>query len=418
MGLEKKLNIFILINILVVMAIGVTLLFAWLTTNKSLTRMEYAEEIERTAFLLQRYIFTDNVSAIDSRTPWLESQKQLSTLLKAPPEFDSSQQTFLNSIKSKNESILILYKQLQRLSETPSQEDIRGHLKSRLVVQVESISEDSQGLASLAENEIKRNLQTQVITILLVLGFGLLLLIAGAQRLSRIFGNVFDSLQKGMKDTRKGKYRSIEEIQGADDFSEFISQFNKMNEQLEKTTVTRDVLQKIVDERTAVLKEIANTDPLTQVANRRALFERGVMEFNRAKRHQVEFSLLMLDCDFFKSVNDKYGHPVGDKLLIHLCQVCRKIIRDEDFIARYGGEEFVILLPHCNRAFGIEKAEAIRQAVIENGLFKDDIKIEFTVSIGVSSLNEKHKRFEELLSDADGALLKAKESGRNCVQVA
>lgn len=417
MSLEKKLHSFIYINGLVIVTIVWTLVHAWQAVNESLKRMEYAEEIESSAHLLQQYISTEEISIVNVKSRWLESQRSLSLLLKSPPELNAPQSTFFNSVKAKNESILILYRQLQRLSNASAQEDIKHHLRVRLIMQVESILEDSEGLSTLAVNAIRTNLQTQMITIILVLGFGLLSLVIGAKRLTTIISQVIENIQNGMRSVRKGKYHSIKNTSGAEDFSEFIKQFNQMSEQLEKTTVTRDVLQQIVDERTAVLKEIANTDPLTQVANRRALFERGEMEFTRAKRHGTKFTILMLDCDWFKSINDRHGHPVGDKLLFHLCRICENVIREEDFIARYGGEEFVILLPHCEQAFGAEKAEAIRQSVVDKGLFKDEKKIEFSVSIGVASLGEAHDSFEALLSDADSALLKAKELGRNCVQI-
>jgi diguanylate cyclase (GGDEF)-like protein len=190
-----------------------------------------------------------------------------------------------------------------------------------------------------------------------------------------------------------------------------------MNKKLSETTISLDLLQIIVDERTEKLTKQTNTDSLTNVANRRALYERGVLEFSRENRHKTDLSIIMLDCDFFKAINDKYGHMVGDKLLVHLCDICQKEIRDIDLLARFGGEEFIILLPDCNSNGANEIAVRIKNSLKHNNLKVNGKKIPVTVSMGITSASIAHKSFEELVNSADKAMYFAKDNGRNRIEI-
>ncbi len=176
-------------------------------------------------------------------------------------------------------------------------------------------------------------------------------------------------------------------------------------------------MEKIVEERARVLELLSNTDHLTKVANRRALFERANMEFSRAIRSKNKLTSLLLDCDFFKNVNDEFGHLFGDELLIHICKICRQEIRDIDFLARYGGEEFIIVLPNCDISGGIETANRIKHSLAEDCLIIEGKEICATLSIGVCKLSERHKSLDQLINDADKAMYQAKENGRNRIEV-
>ena len=159
---------------------------------------------------------------------------------------------------------------------------------------------------------------------------------------------------------------------------------------------------------------IALHDKLTGLYNRHYLTKVGDLKYARASRHAEEMSVIMCDVDHFKNVNDEYGHLVGDKVLQALGKLLNDNKRTEDFTARYGGEEFVIVLEHCSSNSAKEKAESLRkelEALDINGLH-------VTASFGVVTLTKEHKSFEGLLKDADDALYKAKESGRNKVVVA
>lgn len=154
-------------------------------------------------------------------------------------------------------------------------------------------------------------------------------------------------------------------------------------------------------------------DQLTGLYNRHHLNEEGGRNFSRAQRSQDKFSVIMLDIDHFKAVNDTYGHLSGDKVLVAVSSLFKKFKRNEDFVTRYGGEEFVILLDNCGIAEAKEKAENLRQRI--ERLSPDGINI--SASFGVAEFNNSHNSFEELLKDADKALYMAKDKGRNLVVV-
>lgn len=152
-------------------------------------------------------------------------------------------------------------------------------------------------------------------------------------------------------------------------------------------------------------------DQLTGLYNRRHLDEEGDRKFSRAQRTQDKLSVIMLDIDHFKVVNDTYGHLSGDNVLIAVSNLFSIFKRNEDFATRYGGEEFVIMLDNCGLADAKEKAENIRLKI---EILRPD-GIEIRASFGVAEFSARHNSFEELLKDADSALYKAKNSGRNLV---
>lgn len=164
------------------------------------------------------------------------------------------------------------------------------------------------------------------------------------------------------------------------------------------------------------LNQAAGTDPLTGLANRRRFDERGAEMVELALRHQRPLSLLMIDLDHFKLVNDQYGHAVGDEVLVRMARLLEVTLRTGDLPVRLGGEEFVALLPETDAGQAREAAERIREAV-ENAplMLADSRLVVFTVSIGVATLVEGGSALTKLLGSADAALYRAKRSGRNRV---
>ncbi|MBL8518981.1 MAG: GGDEF domain-containing protein [Betaproteobacteria bacterium] len=162
----------------------------------------------------------------------------------------------------------------------------------------------------------------------------------------------------------------------------------------------------------------AATDPLTDTFNRRMFLELGSKEVARSRRSLVPLSLIMMDLDHFKKVNDKYGHAAGDDVLRRFVDVTNICLRREDMLVRYGGEEFCVLLPEVSDLQAEALAERIRYAV-EHAMFRwRDQAIPVTVSIGVASLRgEEDETLAELLQRADEALYAAKNGGRNRVVV-
>jgi diguanylate cyclase (GGDEF)-like protein len=124
---------------------------------------------------------------------------------------------------------------------------------------------------------------------------------------------------------------------------------------------------------------------------------------------------MMIDVDFFKMINDQYGHPVGDDVLIQIVSLIQTELRDSDILGRYGGEEFVVFLPHSNSQDSCEVAERIRLAVANAPFDAGDETLAVTISIGIKMMDESAQNMDTLVSCADKALYAAKQAGRNQV---
>ncbi|KWW39420.1 diguanylate cyclase (GGDEF)-like protein/PAS domain S-box-containing protein [Cupriavidus metallidurans] len=168
-----------------------------------------------------------------------------------------------------------------------------------------------------------------------------------------------------------------------------------------------------------VLRKVAEEDSLTGLANRRHFMEVGNKEYTRARRYDGPLSVLMLDLDCFKQINDTWGHPKGDSVLQAFARTLKQMLRETDMPGRLGGEEFAVILPSINAAEACIVAERIRSAVLEQQVQSEKGEsIRFTVSIGVAEMDAKNDSLEQLLKHADQALYRAKESGRNRVKMA
>ncbi|MEH6450584.1 MAG: GGDEF domain-containing protein [Oleispira sp.] len=162
-------------------------------------------------------------------------------------------------------------------------------------------------------------------------------------------------------------------------------------------------------------KRISFYDELTSLFNRRYFQKKLVDLSNEEKRHQTYYCLLLLDIDFFKKINDKFGHITGDQALIHISDCLRKSVREGDIVTRWGGEEFAIILPHTNTEGALKLAERCRYSIESQPLLINEKEtIEITASFGVSN-SKDHLNIEQLLKAADEALFSAKISGRNKV---
>ncbi len=161
------------------------------------------------------------------------------------------------------------------------------------------------------------------------------------------------------------------------------------------------------------LKEVANTDALTKLGNRRSFIACVNSEILKSQRYKSPFSVILIDVDNFKQINDSHGHRTGDKVLQALAMVLSKSSRMSDCNARWGGEEFIVLLPHTKVSHAYEKAEQLRQT-IENHRFPEVEHI--TCSFGVTGYIEQDNTYEEIVHRADVALYRAKDGGRNKVE--
>ncbi|MCP4394487.1 MAG: GGDEF domain-containing protein [Alphaproteobacteria bacterium] len=166
-------------------------------------------------------------------------------------------------------------------------------------------------------------------------------------------------------------------------------------------------------------KNMALTDDMTGIHNRRSLVRKGKAEFTRSRRYKHAMSVLMLDVDHFKKVNDTYGHIAGDNALIALTETVSKALRCGDVFGRLGGEEFAIILPETDLKAAEEIAERIRMEIKEISVktTEKDTDFGFTTSIGVTTLSHKDADVEDTLNRADVALYEAKNNGRDKVIV-
>ena len=166
------------------------------------------------------------------------------------------------------------------------------------------------------------------------------------------------------------------------------------------------------------LQRLANTDPLTGLFNRRRFFEIAGHEFVRSTRYKRPLSFILLDIDFFKRINDTYGHLFGDESLVHLGKLITKITRESDTAARYGGEEFIFLLPETDIEGALVFAERLRQLIEASPINIEKEEIFLTVSQGVAGADPQEiseTSLDNIISQADQALYKAKNTGRNRV---
>ncbi len=162
------------------------------------------------------------------------------------------------------------------------------------------------------------------------------------------------------------------------------------------------------------LEEIAYTDPLTGLYNRRFFFEEAKKLYELAKRHNEPFSIIMMDVDNFKRVNDEYGHDVGDMVLKKLAEVIKNSVRASDIAARFGGEEFIIALPKTDEEGAVLVAERIRQEFKKSKVVVDSLEVRTTVSVGVSTYRGD-QTLDQLIKEADEALYRAKKTGKDKV---
>lgn len=196
--------------------------------------------------------------------------------------------------------------------------------------------------------------------------------------------------------------------------------FNQRQDEQEELT---RLLEQRVEERTCQLEyqkqkalKLAVTDPLTELYNRRGFFKTAHHLFSQYLRHPGSCALLLLDLDKFKLINDNYGHAMGDEVIKNTADVLRQFTRESDITGRIGGEELVVFLPMSTQDDAISLAERIRQAVSEQQVTLDNVTVQYTLSIGVSTFDQNDKTLETMLKRADKALYIAKNQGRNQVQ--
>lgn len=256
--------------------------------------------------------------------------------------------------------------------------------------------------------EAYKPLINRILWITICLVVGSLFMIKMMLHLSKRIEEPIQQLLTGVRKVEQGFYEyQINDQQMtpyAQEFQELCASFNEMSDKVRKDTI--------------LLKELSITCQLTKLYNRRYLIEQGELVFQKCVEEQHHCSCIAIDIDFFKKVNDTYGHLIGDEVLKHVANIITNSVRKIDIVTRYGGEEFVILSPNTTLESAVKIAERVRQHV-EDHPYTADFEINVTVSIGIAGYgdSENVSTFYELLDRADQALYIAKESGRNQLRV-
>lgn len=194
-------------------------------------------------------------------------------------------------------------------------------------------------------------------------------------------------------------------------YNELLKKMSFMNNKLGNLVRELDKKNQELKKANTTIKRIMNTDPLTQLINRRALKEQLLRGMALSRRYKLPLSLIMTDIDHFKSINDTYGHEAGDRVLKCFAKILKKSSRSVDTVARIGGEEFLILLPNTDKESALQFAERLRRKIEIATM--PGLPIKITSSFGVAEFiaSDTQKSF---IKRADDALYAAKRSGRNC----
>lgn len=174
------------------------------------------------------------------------------------------------------------------------------------------------------------------------------------------------------------------------------------------------IYQSKLEETTEKLREMSNQDGLTKLFNRRYIEETISHEYERARRYGNQFSVILTDIDFFKKVNDNHGHLAGDEVLRVVSKRLSSVLRETDVLGRYGGEEFIIALPETDMEGAVVVAERLRKAVASESIEAEGATLSISISLGVTEMYETTLAYAQLIAEADLALYKSKENGRNC----
>lgn len=232
-------------------------------------------------------------------------------------------------------------------------------------------------------------------------------------------------LTHGADEMSRGNLSIRVQSSSNDEIGQLARVFNQMAASIqERENELRELaagLERTVDERTATLREqtvmleqMAITDPLTKIYNRRHFFSLAEIEMDKAARQQRPLSVILIDADHFKRINDTYGHPFGDRVLINVTQIIQTNIRSIDIFARYGGEEFVLLMPDTSERSALGTAERLRKIVGSNLQKHDGKEVHLSISLGVACWNGNgESNITDLIARADQALYESKRKGRN-----
>jgi diguanylate cyclase (GGDEF)-like protein len=225
--------------------------------------------------------------------------------------------------------------------------------------------------------------------------------------------------------TTRATSRPVEKLPttfpAADEISQLPLMLRELSEKLDPSPAIQDQLAdivRLVQKQALDIERIvrdSRTDSLTGLWNRRALDEQVPLLLSASQRYGTALSVIMVDIDHFKQLNDQYGHAAGDAALVHIAHLLRGSLRDADFVARYGGEEFVMLLIQTDLSGALVATERIRKLILESPFRAGDQAMVVKVSMGLAQAR-RDDQIADVLARADAALRQAKQAGRNQIR--
>lgn len=266
-------------------------------------------------------------------------------------------------------------------------------------------------IGEITQREVLRKLNQMTITIILISLFALILSILAVVMVASRIEKPVRSLLRATKIIQKGSYDyqiNADEIRTAPiELRQLVSTFNLMSEKLKKNIT--------------LLEHYARMDPLTEIHNRRYIMSVGNDKLHACISAGQTCSVMMMDIDHFKKINDTYGHQVGDRVLLHVASVLKDQADTHTIVARYGGEEFIILCLEQNAQQCANLADVILKRIRQEGYQDENVAVQLTASIGIAEFAPKLEYgtmiLEDMVSRADHALYRAKSAGRNRVEL-
>ncbi len=245
------------------------------------------------------------------------------------------------------------------------------------------------------------------------------------QKIKKTIGSLQEKVERStsLENLKRDAFGQIDEILSAIDYYRkhessqrdlVLTELEKLSKRMASMEEKSDSLKLTIESQ----RENALKDSLTDLPNRRAYEEQGEREISRVYRYNSNLSLVVADIDYFKKINDEYGHLAGDKVLKLVAKSLGKHLRVSDFVARYGGEEFVILMPETVLEDAITATEKLRLAIKNTPFHYQNIPVPITMSFGITQIKDKNDTLEHAFSRADEALYRAKARGRDQVCLA
>lgn len=242
-----------------------------------------------------------------------------------------------------------------------------------------------------------------------------LLALRAPQHLYQAFEDFMRMLNEQGVLLREAQKKAFSPVHPEAEKQRILEEYMAINNELAKKERELALKHKQLQSAYAAIEELSATDPLTGIANRRKTFDFLSQEIIRSNRYGIPLSVMSLDIDHFKRINDTFGHTAGDKALVAFARTCQEQLRATDIIGRIGGEEFITILPHTQEGPAMTTAERIRAATADLDMEHEGSTIRFTVSIGVVTFIPG-EAMDEILCRVDEALYQAKNAGRNCVR--